>query len=43
MLHRKTFNGKSLLILQATEKDGRLRLQANSPGLKSSSIEINVI
>ena len=43
VLHRKTFNGKALLILQATDKAGRLRIQANSPGLKSSSIEINVI
>jgi beta-galactosidase len=43
VLHRKTFNGKALLILQATDNAGRLRIQAKSPGLKSSSVEINVI
>ena len=43
VLHRKTFNGKALLILQATANAGRLRIQAKSPGVKSSSVEINVI
>ena len=40
VLNRKTFMGKALLILQATDQKGTLIVQANSPSLKSSILRI---
>ncbi len=37
---RKTFQGRCLAILQASEEAGTIRLEAEGPGLKKQSIEI---
>ena len=37
---RNAFNGKCLVVLQSTEKAGKITLEANSDGLKGTSIEI---
>lgn len=42
VLERKTFYGKALLILQATDRKGILKIQAHSPGLKSAKTSITV-
>jgi beta-galactosidase len=38
--HRKAFNGKCLVILQAGRKGGVTRLTASSEGLKPATVEI---
>jgi beta-galactosidase len=40
--HRKAFNGKCLVVLQAGDKAGRLQLTATSPGLKTTIIDVVV-
>jgi beta-galactosidase len=39
---RKAFHGMALAIVQPDEKPGRIVLKANSPGLSSASVVINV-
>lgn len=42
-LDRKAFMGKVLLMLQATDHCGTLTIKANSKGLKSSKISVNIL
>jgi beta-galactosidase len=39
---RKAFYGKCLVIVQSLEKEGTIKLTANSQGLKESTIKISV-
>jgi beta-galactosidase len=39
--YRKVFNGKCLLVVQATEKPGMIIVNATSDGLRSASLKIN--
>lgn len=41
--YRKAFNGLALAIIQAKEKAGKVTLTATSEGIKSATIEINLI
>ena len=40
--HRKAFNGMCLAVIQSLTEPGRIKLTANSVGLKEASIEIIV-
>lgn len=40
---RKLFNGKAIAVVQATKKDGKIKLKASSAGLESSFIEISSV
>jgi len=42
VLWRKTFMGKALLVLQATDKSGIIYVKAKATGLKSANISISV-
>ena len=42
VLNRKTFKGKALLILQSTAKQGKIKVKANSPQLKSSQLLLTI-
>lgn len=42
-LSSKTFMGKTLLVLKATGEGGQIRVKATSPGLKSATINIDVL
>jgi beta-galactosidase len=39
--HRNAFNGLCLAIIQSTRERGAIRIQANSPGLKSAAVKID--
>ena len=41
-MERKAFNGLCLTVIQSIRKDGKIKLTANSKGLKGASIEIIV-
>jgi beta-galactosidase len=40
---RKAFNGLCLAIVQSTGRPGRIRVNAASPGLKSSTVAISAL
>ncbi|REE05508.1 glycoside hydrolase family 2 TIM barrel-domain containing protein [Marinoscillum furvescens] len=40
---RKTFQGKALLVVRATRDTGKIKVKAASNGLKSETVELNVI
>ena len=43
VLWRKTFMGKALLVLQATQKAGSIKVTAKAQGLKQNTVTINII
>ena len=41
--YRKTFNGKCLLLIEATDKSGTITVKANSKGLSNALLKIESI
>jgi beta-galactosidase len=39
--YRKAFNGMCLVVIQSSDKKGKITLEAVSKGLKSAAAEIN--